>query len=85
MDRVHEARRLFFMEITGENYHITYDPSTVTVVLGGIVRLYGAAGYFSIDDFSKNRTDDSSWQPLESLDNCVSLMQLFEYLYHLFV
>ncbi len=68
------------MEIRGENYRITYDPSTTTVVLEGIVRLYGATGYFSIDDFSKNRQYDASWQPQESLEGCVSLMQLFEYL-----
>ena len=64
------------MEIRGENYFIQYDPSTSTVKLEGILRLYGASGYFSIDDYNKHRDVPQT----ETNPNApyLSIMELFE-------
>lgn len=63
------------MKINGETFEITYEPINNSLALQGILRPYGAAGYFSIDDFTRSResnaskTDDGQF---------VSLMELFE-------
>ena len=62
------------MEIQGERYRIRYDDSTSTLALEGILRLYGAAGYFSIDDFNKHHDA----LPPNSGTSYVSIMELFE-------
>lgn len=62
------------MEIRGERYVIRYDDSTSTLALEGILRLYGAAGYFSIDDFNKHHDT----LPTNSGPSYVSIMELFE-------
>jgi hypothetical protein len=36
------------MNIRGEDYQITYDPTTVTITCEGLLRLQGAEGYASI-------------------------------------
>ena len=36
------------MEVKGENYHITYNPSAATVTFGGTLRLRGMAEYAPI-------------------------------------
>jgi len=64
------------MEIRGENYVIRYDDSTSTVSLEGILRLYGAAGYFSIEDFNKHH----DVLPTNSGNSYVSIMELFEFI-----
>lgn len=33
------------MEISGEDYRVTYDPATITITCEGILRLYGVTGY----------------------------------------
>jgi hypothetical protein len=43
--------------------------------LQGILRLYGAAGYFTIDDFTRNRESNDSGAGDEGF---ASLMELFE-------
>ena len=66
------------MEITGEQYCVIYDSSTATVTLQGILRLCGAAGYFSIDDFTKHRERSSSVQNGDAPATAASLVELFE-------
>lgn len=66
------------MKITGEQYCVIYDSSTATVTLQGILRLCGAAGYFSIDDFNKHRERNSSVQHGDSPATAASLVELFE-------
>ncbi len=64
------------MEIRGENYVIRYDDSTSTITLEGILRLYGAAGYFSIDDFNKHH---DALPTNTGTSSYVSIMELFEH------
>ncbi len=63
------------MEIHGENYVIRYDDSTSTITLEGILRLYGAAGYFSIEDFNKHH---DALPTHIGTSSYVSLMEFFE-------
>ncbi len=42
------------MEISGENYSVTYDSATATITCKGSLRLYGAAGYASVADLFSN-------------------------------
>lgn len=63
------------MKITGETFEIVYEPTQNILTLQGILRLYGAAGFFTIDDFTRSRDTDVS----ESGDGeFASLMELFE-------
>ena len=55
MKRNEELRSGDNMEITGEGYHITYDPATTTISCQGALRLYGAAGYVSLEEFKKSQ------------------------------
>lgn len=36
-------------EISGENYHVSYEPDTKTIIFQGVLRLAGTAEYESID------------------------------------
>lgn len=43
------------MELTGEDYRISYDPNTTTITCEGKLWLYGAEGFLSISSFEKSR------------------------------
>jgi hypothetical protein len=63
------------MKITGETFEIDYEPTESLLILRGILRPYGAAGYFSIDDFTQSREGSVSQNDDGQF---VSLMELFE-------
>ena len=63
------------MKISGETFEIVYEPTKTCLTLQGILRLYGAAGYFSIDDFTQSRERDASGA---GDGQFASLMELFE-------
>ena len=63
------------MKISGETYEIVYEPTQNTLALQGILRLYGAAGYFTIDDFTRSHEDAASD---DGNGRFSSLMELFE-------
>jgi hypothetical protein len=65
------------MEIIGKNYRIIYDPTNTTINFQGILRLYGAAGYVSLDDFKKSRTSDKTSQRQNGSAVYSSLMEMF--------
>lgn len=64
------------MEIQGENYVIRYDEAAAILSLEGILRLYGAAGYFSIEDFNKHH----DVLPTDVGSSYVSIMEVFEFI-----
>lgn len=45
------------MEISGENYSVTYDQATATITCKGSLRLYGAAGYASVAELFNQVAD----------------------------
>ncbi len=61
------------MEITGDSYRIDYEPSTTTITCQGTLRLYGAAGYVSIEEFSKYKMAPEQ----TDADGYTSIMALF--------
>ena len=63
------------MKISGETFEIVYEPAQHFLALQGILRLYGAAGYFSIGEFTRSRDSDASGT---SGGQFASLMELFE-------
>lgn len=48
------------MEISGENYRVTYDPKMATVTCEGSLRLYGASGYSSIVELFNKAADQKA-------------------------
>jgi len=48
------------MEISGENYRVSYDPKTATVICEGSLRLYGASGYSSIVELFNKAADQKA-------------------------
>ena len=64
------------MEIRGDSYVIRYDEATAMLSLEGILRLYGAAGYFSIEDFNKHH----DVLPTDAGSSYASIMEVFEFI-----
>ena len=62
------------MEIVGEHYRIVYNPATTTISCQGTLRLYGASGYISLEEFKKSQT---SRQQHNNSGMYSSLMDLF--------
>jgi len=48
------------MEISGENYRVSYDPQSATVICEGSLRLYGASGYSSIVELFNTAADQKA-------------------------
>jgi hypothetical protein len=48
------------MEVTGENYRVTYDPTTATITCQGALRLYGSTGYAAIVELFNTAADQRS-------------------------
>ncbi len=48
------------MEISGENYRVSYDPQSATVNCEGSLRLYGASGYSSIVELFNKAADQKA-------------------------
>jgi hypothetical protein len=48
------------MEISGENYRVTYDHQMATVTCEGSLRLYGASGYTSIVELFNKAADQKA-------------------------
>lgn len=64
-------------EITGQDYRVTYDPTTATITCQGMLRLYGAEGYVSLEEFEKSkRSKKASQQQDEAIGT--SIMSLLD-------
>ncbi len=47
------------MDIQGDNYNVSYDPSTATIICSGSLHLYGNSGYEAIVELFDNVVDQS--------------------------
>ena len=66
------------MEIRGEDYCVKYEPKTATVSLVGSLRLFGAAGFFSMSEYEKNHASNA---PRPATDGgYASITDLFDYI-----
>ena len=48
------------MEVTGENYRVTYDLASGTITCQGSLRLYGSTGYASVVELFTKVADQKS-------------------------
>ncbi len=45
------------MEIKGENYNVSYEPTTATITCQGSLRLYGSGGYMDVAELFNKIAD----------------------------
>lgn len=66
------------IEIAGDDYRISYEPSTHCVAFRGVLRLYGTDGYVSLNEFRRSQPSSRPQKSYDDKRGYSSIMKLLE-------